>query len=571
MFMIASTSPALYATAPEMSGIEIAGLVLGALPLVLKQHTLEELTKSVVLASGCEDALGLDDDPISYLNNADVQEQVEEFLGSKNTSVLTEELEANSESVGKVARCISGLVPGLQGPKNDLMAIIKANQEKPSLVADVGPRLKLVFGITDMKDMIQEIDNCSNALERLTKLALSNCQSMNTSSSRRFHKLAKAFRVIRGLAGGLYGAVLDGLRDECHDSHEARLNLDDRVDTAHQILRGRGAAGPDAPLMIFELVFQAGGKKEGTIYYEAAVQVLDDHKHGERHTNTHPGSTPVAAKTSVTFAVNEDPSDSKFKSTIVTNICTTIQQAAGMKTQPSFALLGNRKMAIVPEDNTALAPRPHSHANHRRYVSLSQILKTSPKTLPWKPRLQLSLRLASSLLQLLQTPWLTQSWHKDAVFFLASDPPSTSPGRSNRPTPIDLGRLFVVCNFSGAASPQLCPSQPETRAALLELGIILLEIWHGVTLEEQFGLDESDSNKQSQQQPTKYSERLAQALEWEADWTNPMPGLFGETVSQCLRGNNVSAGKKLDWEDLDVWSSICGGIIEPLSKLYKNF
>lgn len=129
-----------------MSGIEVAGLVLGALPLVLKsvdayrdgfrrivttfnkrqhvsklaralrlqQHTLEELIKSVVLASGLEDVLALDDDPVGYLNNADVQEQVEEYLGPKNTSFLIEELEASIEAVGKVARSMSGLVPGVR-------------------------------------------------------------------------------------------------------------------------------------------------------------------------------------------------------------------------------------------------------------------------------------------------------------------------------------------------------------------------------------------------------------------------------------------------------------------------
>ncbi|KAK7711995.1 hypothetical protein SLS64_005266 [Diaporthe eres] len=176
-----------------MSGIEVAGLVLGALPLVLKsvdayrdgfrrfgttfnkrkhveklaralllqQRTLEELIKSVVLASGCEDVLALDDDPVGYLKSPDVQEQVEEYLGPKSTSFLVDELEINSEAVGK-------------GPKDDLIAIIEANHAKPSLKADLTPRIKLVLGITDMKDMIQEIDKSSDALDRFSRLTLSN-------------------------------------------------------------------------------------------------------------------------------------------------------------------------------------------------------------------------------------------------------------------------------------------------------------------------------------------------------------------------------------------------------------
>lgn len=290
-----------------MAGIEVAGLVLGALPFVLKsvdayrdgfrrfgttfnkrkhveklaralffqQRTLEELIKSFVLASGCEDVLALDDDPIRYLNDPDVQEQVGQFLGPKNTIVLVNELKAINETVRKMARYISGLVPAdqvkitaeftpgtsvntHQGPKDDLIAIIKANQDKPSLMADLAPRIKLLFGITNMKNMIQEIDQGSNSLECFWRVFFSNHQATNSSSSRNSLKLAKAYRQIRGLAEGLYKAVLDGFRDECHENHEARLYLDDRVDVAHQMLRRRGAADPDAPLMMFDLTFHAG-------------------------------------------------------------------------------------------------------------------------------------------------------------------------------------------------------------------------------------------------------------------------------------------------------------------------
>lgn len=129
-----------------MSGIEIAGLVLGALPLLInsvdayrdgfrrigttfnkrqhvgklaraldfQQQTLVELIKSILLHSGFEDVLGLDDDPVGFLANSDVQEQMEDYLGVKKTNLLIEELTANITAVGKVARCISGLVPGLQ-------------------------------------------------------------------------------------------------------------------------------------------------------------------------------------------------------------------------------------------------------------------------------------------------------------------------------------------------------------------------------------------------------------------------------------------------------------------------
>ena len=129
-----------------MSGIEVAGLILGALPLVLEsvdayrdgcrrvgtafkkrkhvdklaralgtqQLILNELIKSVIRESGCEDVSAFEDDAFIYLDNPDVQQQVGQFLGPRNTRVLIDELKASSETVRKVAKCISSLVPGFQ-------------------------------------------------------------------------------------------------------------------------------------------------------------------------------------------------------------------------------------------------------------------------------------------------------------------------------------------------------------------------------------------------------------------------------------------------------------------------
>lgn len=593
-----------------MSGIEVAGLVLGALPLVLKsvdayrdgfrrfgttfnkrkhveklaralllqQRTLEEVIKSVVLASGCEDVLALDDDPLGYLKKPDVQEQMEEYLGPKSTSFLVDELMVNIEAVGKVVRRISGLVPGgqvnttanfttsivltlPQGPKDDLIAIIEANHAKPSLKADLTPRIKLVLGITDMKDMIQEIDKGSDALDRFSRLTLSNRQSMNSNSSRNSPKLAKAFRQIRRVSEGLYSAVLDGFRDKCHESHEARLYLDDHIDTAQRLLHRRGAEDPAAPQMIFDLGFHAEGQKGDTLYYETFVQVFDDYNTD----NTYPETTPEdLVKAVVTFSVTDAPSPSTPEVATISSICETIKEARGMKSSLSFALLRNRQMGTLPDQKAKPENQTLREGDHKNCVSLSQTLKTS-STLPLKPRMQLSLRLASSLLQLLSTPWLTQAWCKDTVFFLLPDTPSIPTSHARQAAHVDLKRPLVVCSFSGGECPVVPPTEP--KVALLELGILLLEIWHGTTLESRFGMDESGSQSQSMT----YYERLVKALEWQDDGTDPMLGLYGQAVSHCLTGNNLSGGKLVDWEDSKLWSSICSDIIEPLAKLCKTF
>lgn len=595
--------------ATSMSGIEVAGLVLGAIPLVVKsvdayrdgfrrfgttfnkrkhveklaralllqQRILEEVIKSIVLASGCEDVLALYDDPVGYLKNLDVQEQMVEYLGPNSTSFLVDELMVNIEAVGKVVRCISGLVPGgqvntttnftrsivltaPQGPKDDLIAIIEANHAKPSFKADLTPRIKLVLGITDMKDMIQEIDKVSDALDRFSRLTLSNRQSMNSNSSGNSPKLAKAFRKIRRVSEGLYSAVLHGFRDKCHESHEARLYLDDHIDTAQRLLHRRGAVDPAAPQIMFDLGFHAEGQKGDTLYYETFVQVFDDYDTD----NTYPETTPDdLVKAVVTISVTDAPSPSAPEVATISSICETIKEARGKKSSLSFALLGNRQMGTFPDQRGMPGTRKLCQGDHGDCVSLSQTLKTS-STLPLKPRMQLSLRLASSLLQLLNTPWLTQAWCKDTIFFLLSDTPSDPTSHAKKTAQVDLNRPLLVCGFSGEC-PVVPPTEP--KAALLELGILLLEIWHGMTLESRFELDETGSQSRSMT----YYERLVKALEWQDDGTNPMLGLYGQAVSHCLTGNNVSAGKVVNWEDTKLWSSICSDIIEPLAKLCKNF
>lgn len=79
--------------------------------LLLQQQILEETVKSIILASGCDNVQELDEDPFAFFSSDDVREQVEEYLGSKNSIAFVGLLTANNESVKKVARNISGLVP----------------------------------------------------------------------------------------------------------------------------------------------------------------------------------------------------------------------------------------------------------------------------------------------------------------------------------------------------------------------------------------------------------------------------------------------------------------------------
>ena len=126
-----------------MSGFEVVGIALGALPillrsvdvykdsirrvgttirkrkhveklaraLLLQQQILEETVKSVILACGCENVGALEEDPFGYFGNSDLQERVEDYLGPKNSIAFIGLLTTNNNTIRKVAENLSGLVP----------------------------------------------------------------------------------------------------------------------------------------------------------------------------------------------------------------------------------------------------------------------------------------------------------------------------------------------------------------------------------------------------------------------------------------------------------------------------
>ena len=129
-----------------MTGIEVAGLVLGAIPilfkavdlsrdgihrtgiafrrrqyvgklaraLLLQQQILVETVKSLIIASGCVDIWRLEDDPLGYLNSKSLGEQVLDYLGPKNGLAFTGTLDQSHDIVKKIARNIAGLVPAIK-------------------------------------------------------------------------------------------------------------------------------------------------------------------------------------------------------------------------------------------------------------------------------------------------------------------------------------------------------------------------------------------------------------------------------------------------------------------------
>jgi len=187
-------------------------------------------------------------------------------------------------------------------------------------------------------------------------------------------------------------------------------------------------------------------------------------------------------------------------------------------------------------------------------VTLGNILRREVSPPPSRAqRYALSLILASSFLQLLESPWLPRTLEKSDVLFL---------GDGGNPNVYLLDRPQVVKNFApkpDEESLSLNSDSGRSRTyadALKQLGIILLELCFGDTLEQQpyrkkWPAGETETEKAGYD--------FLAASEW-LDHVNGEAGLdYSDAVSWCLLGRSSSTP--------DTWRhDMLRKVIQPLQR-----
>ena len=87
--------------------------------------------------------------------------------------------------------------------------------------------------------------------------------------------------------------------------------------------------------------------------------------------------------------------------------------------------------------------------------------------------------LASSLLQLYKTPWLSETWSKKDITFLRCS--------SSFHQPVDIEQLFVIANSGATRKEEKLnyTSENDANSSLLALGFMLLELGLSQPVERQ--------------------------------------------------------------------------------------
>ena len=162
------------------------------------------------------------------------------------------------------------------------------------------------------------------------------------------------------------------------------------------------------------------------------------------------------------------------------NMCFSIGEAERLQTKLELFLLPHSKIhyAFHTIDKPLIATAKDTVDLESLIRKASAASQRSQK-LPLKARLHLALILASNTLQLSSTQWLKHTWSKKSVCFMTMLTAGGSQPSVDLTRPVlceDFPEIPLALNGSSHQSP-------GARLMLLELGIILLELWNETTLE----------------------------------------------------------------------------------------
>ena len=205
--------------------------------------------------------------------------------------------------------------------------------------------------------------------------------------------------------------------------------------------------------------------------------------------------------------------------------------------------------------------KDHNHTPRyvtKDYITLENILcelpsvYSLPKRWTLNQRMSLAFKIASSLLQYRSTPWISGSWSKRAIYFQRT-------GSSGTVTLFEVEHPFITHTFTGhtATPATLAQQKSNAKRSLLELGILLLEIFHEETLEKHAAATNVLFDDT-------YGRHYDIARNWLDLTGGKAPPLFWDAAALCIECPFNRSSTLPDWDDVEFQKSVCEGFLKPL-------
>ncbi|KAF2875880.1 hypothetical protein BDV95DRAFT_603280 [Massariosphaeria phaeospora] len=535
-----------------MSGIETAGLVLGAVPLILA--SLEFYAKGIAVTRRCLKYEQQFNSLINELRTENVictntlnlllkgivkQQDMAEFLVDprgkrwKDAEFDKRLQQRLGNSYGPYMATIGQLNHSAEifRQKLKLDESWKPQFGDEQTFKKYYKRLDFSLKKSDYDDIMATIRRSNSSLHRMTTQTIS-LESLQTPSKPKGQPIPK-FAVINDRAQGFHSALKSGWQCSCHSDHSVNLRLEHRM---HQVQSDVSDESDDEESMkeSFHVVFcynhsarvpkydstqstlQSGSPTQDPwSWEEAEVHItMDDQLELDTPNRAKGVRFTSKAKKAVSAALSPTPNLKP-----IYNLCAAISTLQKPQREVCLSLLADEYakqkygILIYPSKDPPLDTEGWTVSSLRTVLYDPAFARRN--------RLQLAVTLASSVLQLHETPWLDKSWGKDDILFIkragatAYDHPFVSQRSEN-----DSSRTYGACETSSM-------SRIIRNQTLYALGISLIELWYSKPLS---ALAKSEDQAETDAMTEwNTADRLVEELYNEAG------GRYSDAVRRCIR------------------------------------
>ncbi|KAF1915483.1 hypothetical protein BDU57DRAFT_451073 [Ampelomyces quisqualis] len=532
-----------------MSGVEVAGLVLGCLPLIIQgiesynegldpiksfvrwerelpqfirklrnQHVhyaqtirilFEPITSEVELAE-------------MMANPGSTKLWKGTHMAEKLQERLQESYQAYQGTIVDIERITTKIASKLdlerakELSRNDLEAILVANPKKTNDKFELGKRIRFGMNKKAIKALLEELDDCNKELERFTE------KSEKIETYRKSVKPAFASRLqrIQGYAKTLHDSLVFSCA--CKASHRTSLQLEARGNLFSSSSKREDKT---SFTVSFSTTAASDNVDEAWTWQAAEIVVYD-----EDLSPVPPMSKSVSFNSPPPYSETDPGGElvatSSATSQEVKDLCASIQQ--GQASRLGFSLDSKSRLRGAYMIDTSEKCVPSAGV-----MTLADLLDRPPNVggrcakLSKKERYGLALTLASSVLYLNSTPWLTDQWAAKDIHFHRTT-------ASARPVDFDHPHMGPAAVEAVTGLPNLTRASGfhSKNTVLLALAIALLELYFGTSAQRY------QENELGQADPTLHKNPwmlCSLAHTWADRSQEDLSAAFLSAVRHCLR------------------------------------
>ncbi|XXH04369.1 hypothetical protein Hte_010783 [Hypoxylon texense] len=562
-----------------MSGFEIVGVILGGIPLVIS--LLEHYKACKGIAYSFQHYHGQVDKLINDLKDHIVHYRIDIRTVIHHTGIAKHALDLSDEECTRIFQsqmakdtikkyfgyvsdpfsriltqyetCLKTFLLKLQAihrfpnvEETDLAAIVAANQREAGAFA-WKKRIRFVLRRSFLEDRINELGKIrTSAAEMISKVKAIHVEMPTepVEPSTDALRLVAMFKRVQANAKPLFEVCTC----QCEKRHKVLMKLNNRVRPQEEIL---GLGNSTTFNLVFDLEMDL---LEALVRASQTEQATDD--------STQVLNKDTAKQISVGVPSIKVPStDSKVKPAKVIRICDHATEARGSSNILQLQLIKNH---LSPFEGPGMTRRQFPHP-----VTLESYfrkeLQNEPRSgrrklevqMTRKQRNLLALDIAAGIPQLRETHWFSSPFDSKRIKFFRDN-------WTNVRTEVLEPFIEQVMKESPLKWSDATEG-PDPKTALLELAILLLEIWNDETLEEWVKSKEGNNGLAS---ITTKEGRIKEMIEWLRKTEDDLLGEHVTAIDFCIF---ISSGRYNSWDKTKLLKDYCQNVIIPLYELCKAY